>query len=211
MRTLTARLALTAGLACLLASCATTRIVNSWIAPDHHKESVKKILVLGISADAGIRRSYEDAFAKRLTDVGYAAIPGYQWVPDATKLDKDAIAARMKDEGVTHVLVSRLISSKQVATYHEPTAVYVGYGAPYYGGWSSFYSVGYTAAVSPGYTTVNDVVTLETNLYDAARKEGEALVWSGHSETWLDSPSTGSKIPEVISMLVYKMQAEHAI
>jgi len=32
----------------LLTGCAGTKIVASWVAPDHHKESVKKIFVLAV-------------------------------------------------------------------------------------------------------------------------------------------------------------------
>jgi hypothetical protein len=199
--------------------CCTTRteIVTSWAAPTVNKESVKKVLVLGISKDAAIRRTYEDDFSIKLAKMGINAIPGYRWVPDASQLDKAAITARIREEGVTHVLITRLVGTKTVTTETAPTVVGVGYGgyAPYgpgyYGSWGSYWSTGYSTVVSPGYTTVNDVVTLETNFYDAS-KEKDNLVWSGQSETWIDqSGPTPKKVDSVIGAIVYEMQSKKVI
>jgi len=196
----------------LTASCtARTELVTSWAAPGASKASVKKVLVLGISQDNGIRRRFEDDFAAKLIGRGYQAIAGYQWAPDASKLDKAALADRIHAEGVTHVHVTRLVGKKTVATEVPATVTTVGY-APYgpgwYGGWGSYWSVGYGAVVTPGYTTVNDVVTLETNFYDAS-KEKDALVWTGQTETWMDDGGgMQSKIDSVIGKVVYEMRAK---
>ena len=201
----------------LAAACAGTNMRDSWVAPNFQKASIKKVLVLGIASNTGIRRTYEDDFATTLEGRGYEAIPGYLWVPDATKLDKDAVVARMKEEGVTHVLVTRLVSTQKVE-HHAPSSSNVvvtvgvsGYGPAYYGGWTTYYSTAYSDMNSAGYTTVDDVVTLETNLYDASRKPDDAIVWSGHSETWVDGPASGAEIKKVISAIVYRMRADRAL
>ena len=186
------RLVLLAGAAALMVSCSSTKIVHSWAAPGATKATVKKVLVLGISSNPSLRRTYEDTFAVELEKLGYKTVSGYLWAPDAANLDRDAITAKIRAEGVTHVLVTRLVRAKDVETYHAPTTVGVsyGYGPGYYGGWGSYYSMGYGAVVEPGYTTVDTVVTLETNFYDAS-KEKDALVWSGESATWTDQAQTG--------------------
>jgi hypothetical protein len=212
MRTELRRLAL-AGLGVLaMASCSSTKIVHSWAAPGATKESVKKVMVLGISNNPAIRRTYEDTFAAELEKLGYKTVSAYLWAPDAANLDKDALIARIRAENVTHVIVTRIVQSKDVETYHPPTTVGVayGYGPAYYGSWSSYYTVGYGAVVEPGYTTVDTVVTLETNLYDAS-KDKDALVWSGQSATWTDQAQTGSKIDSVVHALVYEMRAKGVI
>lgn len=203
-----------AATAMLAASCsAKTQMVSTWSAPGATKDAVKKVLVLGIAKDASIRRTYEDSFAAKLKGLGYEAIPGYTWAPDASALDRDAIAARIKKEGVTHVLVTRLVGTKKVETVIPTTVTTVGYapyGPGYYGGWGSYWSVGYGTVVSPGYTTINDVVTLETNFYDAS-KEKDALVYSGQSETWLDQSGASSIITDVIGKVVDSMRSKQVI
>lgn len=207
------RLALACAATVLVASCSSTNMVHSWSTPDFNKETVKKVLVLGISPNTALRRTFEDSFSVKLEKLGYQAVSGYLWIPDATNLDRDAIITRIKAEHVTHVLVTRVVGTKEVVTYHAPTTVavgYGGYGPGYYGSWSSYYTVGYGAVMDPGYTTVNDVVTLETNLYDAS-KEKDALVYSGESATWTDQAQSGSKIDSVISAVVYEMREKKVL
>lgn len=217
MRTSTRHLILAATALVVVTSCSSTKMVRSWTAPGFTKATVKKVLVLGVSANPLLRRLYEDSFAVELEKLGYKAVSGYLWAPDATSLDKDAIIARIKAENVTNVIVTRIVSTKEVATYHAPTVTvgvgyggYGGYGPAYYGSWSTYYSTGYAAVMDPGYTTVNDVVTLETNFYDAAR-ESDALVWSGESETWLDQTRSGKKVDGVISAIVYRMRSSRVL
>jgi hypothetical protein len=197
-----------------VAACSSTTMNHSWATPDFNKDTVKKVLVLGISPNPGLRRTFEDTFSVELEKLGRQAVSGYLWIPDATNLDRDAIIARIRAEHVTHVLVTRIVLNKEVVTYHAPTVSvgvgYGGYGPAYYGSWSTYYSVGYGAVTSPGYTTVNNVVTLETNLYDAS-KDKDALVFSGESDTWTDGNQSGSKINGFISRIVYEMRAKRVL
>jgi hypothetical protein len=206
------RMALAGAAAILVAACAATKVVHSWSTPDFDKANVKKVLVLGISPNTALRRTFEDSFSVKLENLGYQAVSGYLWAPDATKLDRDAIMAKIREEHVTHVLVTRVLDTKEVVTYHPPTTVAVGYGGypGYYGSWSSYYTVGYGVVMDPGYTTVNDVVTLETNFYDAS-KEKDALVYTGQSDTWTDQAQSGSKIDSVISAVVTEMRRKSVL
>ena len=205
------RVAAVATAALGLLACSATTMVTSWKAPGASKATVKKVLVLGVSKTDGLRRTYEDDFAAELNKLGYLAVASYNWAPDASKIDEGALAARIKAEGVTNVLVTRLVGKKEVTTITAPTYAgvgYAGYGPRYYGGWGSYYSVGYSTVVSPGYVYTNDVVTLETNFYDAA-KEQDALLWTGQTETTLSqSDAAGSKIASVIQAVVYNMRAK---
>ena len=198
-------------LAVLAAGCsARTTVTQTWTSPRYAKSAVRKILVLGIARDGTVRRAYEEDFAERLKALGYEAVPGYAWVGDATEIDRGAIVAKIKENGVTHVLVTRVVGKKEVERYVPPQTVSVGYGPGWYGGWYSYYSVGYSYVAQPGYITRDEVVTLETNLYDASKPEKDALVWSGTSETWIGDSPKGS-VQSVISAVVYKMRAENIL
>lgn len=133
------RLTLAAMAAALIASCSSTKIVHSWSAPGATKATVKEVLVLGISTNPPLRRTFEDTFSVELEKLGYKTVSGYLWAPDAANLDREAIIAKIRAENVTHVLVTRLVRAKDVETYQAPTTVGVsyGYGPGYYGAWSS--------------------------------------------------------------------------
>jgi len=204
-----------AGLAALaIAGCSTsTSMLHTWAAPDFQKTSIKKLLVMGIAKDGATRRTFEDAFVARLKELGYEAVPGYLWAPDATTINRDAVAEKIRSEHVTHVIVTRVASVRDVQSY-VPGTVYApgayAYGPAYYGGWYSYYSYGYTAVVTPGYTVTNQVVTLETNLYYMSRPENDAIVWSGTSETWRGESPT-SNVNSVITTLVYNMRNKNIL
>lgn len=199
----------TAVAALAIAGCNSTSMLHTWSAPDFQKTSVKKLLVMGVAKDGATRRTFEDGFVARLKELGYEAVPGYLWAPDATTINRDAIVEKIRSEHVTHVLVTRVANVREVQST-VPATVYYPYGPAYYGGWYSYYSWGYGAVVSPGYTVTNQVVTLETNLYDTSRAENDAIVYSGTSETWRgESPS--SNVNSVISALVYSMRAKSVL
>ena len=207
-------LAVAATALALVASCASTKVTKSWAAPDFNKKSVKKVLVLGVSGNQLLRRLFEDTFAVELEKLGYEAVSGYLWAPDATNFEKDAIIARMKAENVTNVIVTRLVPLQEVVPYSGPNvgvgAGSGGYGPAYYGSWSTYHATSYAAVLDSGYSTVNDVVTLETNLYDASRQP-DALVWSGTSQTWTDQSRSGKQIDSGISAAIYRMRSSRVL
>lgn len=192
----------------LAAACApSTKILKSWVDPSLPPGTLKKVLVLGVARNSTLRRSYEDAFVAALKDRGVEGVPSYEWAPDVSTIDRDAIAARVREEGVTQVLVTRVVNRQKVETYQPPTVSTVGvspYGPGWYGGWYPYYSVGFSYVSSPGYVTVHDVVSLETNLYDSA---SEKLIWSGLSETWVET-TPDRNIQPVIGTLIYRMRAD---
>ena len=67
MRTSAARilgLLIIAG-ALLLSGCAATQIVNQWSDPGYATPSFKRIMVIGVSKQTSIRRTFEDEFVAR--------------------------------------------------------------------------------------------------------------------------------------------------
>jgi len=209
-RSLMVSLAIGAALA-VVACAPKTTLLSSWLEPSFQPGHVSKVLVLGVAANNSMRRQYEDLFCAELVKEKIACISGNQWVPDPAKLDKDAIAQRARTEGVTYVIVTRVVDRQQVETYHPPTTasvgVYGGYGPAWYGSYGSFYSTGYSYVTSPGYVTTNDVVSLETNVYGTAKED---LVWSGMSETWVEG--TGQKnLAPVIHSFVWELRGKKVL
>lgn len=210
LRSGTRRHALAAvALSLLAASCSSsTKMVRSWTPDDFHPGSVKKVFVVGIAKDRSLRQIYEDAFVAEIKKRGAQAGVSYDSLPDLDQVDKSATAARLINEGYTHVLVTRVVNMQQHETYVPPTTVSfgVGYGGypGYYGGWYPYMSASYGYVTSPGYVTTQTVVSLETNVYALT---SEAMVYSGMSETWLSDTPSGH-VPEVIATVSYNLRAK---
>lgn len=196
-------------LAGLFAGCATsTKVVQSWTTPDFKAGSVKKMFVVGVSQDQALRRIYEETFAAEIRKRHFEAGPSYARLPDLGNVDKEAVAASLREDGFTHVLVTRVVNIEDKATYHPPSMVVVGggYGGypGYYGGWYPYMSMTYGYATSPGYTTVNRLVGLETNVYDLG---SGTLIYSCLTESWIgESPS--SHIKKVIDTVAWDLRSK---
>jgi len=200
-----ARLIAAALAAAALASCAaSTQLTSSWSDPAAAGRSYKKIVVVGVTNKAPIRREYEDAFSRELAARGVTATPSYNFGGAEGKLDKDAAMAKLQEVGADAVLVTRLVDQETVNTYYPPSYSSVAAPSPYYGGWYGYYSMGYSYMTSPGYVEENKVYRIETNLYDI---QGDKLIWSGLTETTLisgDAPD--SEIAPMIATLSYDME-----
>jgi hypothetical protein len=45
-----------------LAGCASSKFVNQWNNPEYSSVQFRKVLVIGVSTQAGVRRRFEDEF-----------------------------------------------------------------------------------------------------------------------------------------------------
>ena len=71
-------LALTIAVALSVAGCAaSTKIVNQWTSPDYTSPRFKKIMVIGVTKQPSIRRTFEDEFVTKLKAAGVEALPSY--------------------------------------------------------------------------------------------------------------------------------------
>jgi hypothetical protein len=191
----------------VLSSCtASTKLSSSWVDPTAPSHQFSKIVVVGVAQNAGVRRKYEDAFVKDLHSRGVNAVPSYQVLGEG-RIDKDAAAAKLSEQGVDGVVVTRLVDQQTVNTYYPPTYSSVAAPSAYYGGWYGYYNMGYMS--SPGYYSEDKVYRVETNLYDL---KNDKLMWSGLTDTTLpagDAPE--SQVQSLINTIVYDMEKKQAI
>ena len=205
-----ARLAAAAIIAATLTSCAaSTQLTSSWADPTAAGRSYKKIVVVGVTNKAPIRREYEDAWTHELAARGIEATPSYNFGGPDVKLDKDAAMSKLQEMGADAVLVTRLVDKESYNTYYPPSYSTVAAPSPYYGGWYGYYSMGYSYMTSPGYVEENKVYRVETNLYDV---HGDKLIWSGLTETTLlSSDAPESEILPLIATLSVNMEHKKVI
>ncbi len=187
----------------LLTACSTTPQINSvWIDPDY-KAHPHRVMVIGMAREPLQRRIFEDEFVAQLKALGADAIASYTTLPDAKMEDKAAVAKIVSEQAPDTVLLTRLVSKKNLQTY-MPGTVY--YYPAYYGTWPDYYYHVYDAMVTPGYVTQSEYALMETNLYDA---RSEKLIWAAAYETQVTSPDR-KRIKPYITMIVNSM-LEHGL
>ncbi len=158
----------------MLAGCAATKIVNQWSNPQYAAHSFKKIMVIGISKQTSIRRTFEDVFVAQLQSAGINAVPSYRYINEDAEAPEALLKQAVTRAGADGALITRLVRVERkmdvTPGYYEP---------PPFGfyGWYSHAWIGY---YEPPRVYQYDVYVSETSLYDMVKNE---VVWAGTLET----------------------------
>ena len=189
------RCAALAGLILFLAACATTSLVGSWRDPEYSGPGFKKLLVVGITKESRLRRTFEDIFAGQLRARGVQAVPSYTLIPKDGQVDESELAAAVKKSGSDGVITTRLVQvdtktgvSPGYTTYFgAPVYPYAYYPAPVPGATLYGYYTNTFAVYQPPTSYTYEEATLETNLFDA---KSSKLVWAGTTVTFETKATT---------------------
>jgi hypothetical protein len=182
--------------------CASTRVVHQWTSPDATSVSFKKFLVIAISKQPGIRRSFEDEFVAKLKAMGLDAVPSYGFITEDGPVEEPRLREAVEKAGADATLITRLVrvERKYAADYgyYYPPLVGFGFYRGYAAAWAGYYE---PAAVYP-----YDVFISETSLYDTAKTE---LVWSGTVETLPQSIS--KDISQYVDTVIAALRAKNLL
>jgi len=182
--------------------CASTRVVHQWTSPDATAVSFKKFLVIAISKQPGIRRSFEDEFVAKLKAMGLDAVPSYGFITEDGPVEEPRLREAVEKAGADATLITRLVrvERKYAADYgyYYPPLVGFGFYRGYAAAWAGYYE---PAAVYP-----YDVFISETSLYDTAKTE---LVWSGTVETLPQSIS--KDISQYVDTVIAALRAKNLL
>ena len=184
-----------------LVACASTQLTNSWTSPDYKGPPLKKILVVGVSNQPALRRTFEDEFVKDLKAVGVEAVASYNFIPDGGRAEEAQVNQAVKDAGADGVLITRLV---RVDVNTQVTPVYPStMGMGYYGGYAGAYGGYY----DPGMVTQTDTIVLETNLYGVDESH---LLWSGTTQTFAPT-SLNQEMPGFAKIIIGALQKHKLI
>lgn len=162
-------------IATLIASCASTTLVSQWREDDYRGGPFGNILVIGISDQEGIRRTFEDVFTGKLRERGVAAIQGYRRFSSTGKADERTLLEAVRDSAADAVLMTRVVGV-DTETRYTPGYMGIRPRPGFYGYYASAW-----AYYEPPRLEQYKIVILETNLWDMRTK---SLVWSGTTRTF---------------------------
>ncbi|AVI49694.1 hypothetical protein C5O00_00340 [Pukyongia salina] len=106
------------GFILILSSCSSTRLVNQWESPDTPVYEANKILVIGMSTDSQLRRTFEDKLAAAIEKEDIIAVRSIDFFGDSftdsdkTEEDLNKIESRLLDAGFDSVLISKVTGSE---------------------------------------------------------------------------------------------------
>jgi len=182
--------------------CASTRLVNTWHDAKYSGPPLTRIMVIDVTRQAGIRRTFEDQVARQLETKGVSAVASYTLIPEDGEVPKERLAEAVKASGVQGVLVTRLVKVEvQTQVYAAP------YDGPPYYGFYGYYSWAWVGLYDAPLVYTYNVVVAETNLFDAAN---DTLIWSGTTETF-PSGNVKKGITAFAAVIINALSAGHII
>lgn len=186
-------------------SCSTvpfTKIQSSWIDPEIVDRVPAKVLVIGAARRIEMQEMYEDLFVASLQAIGVEAVSSQGELPTPEKLKKEDIASKAAELGVDTILITHVKGVDKTMRYYAPV-----YSGSQYDRYYRYYHQAYESTRKPGYAVGEEVIRLETNLYDL---ESEELVMSAETKTF-DAERGGKGIQSIIDSLVKEMQKKSVL
>ena len=180
----------------LVASCATTKVEESWKLPGYTPSEEKKILVVVLASRKKVRKLFEAEFVQQLDDQNITAIASNEWIEDDDKLNRDALRPLLKQNGITMVLVSSLKSVETIQAYQPAQSTGPSDNLKVsMDSYMTFDSSG--QHVTGSYVELTDYL-VETNAFDS---KTEKLSWSITTRT-TDQTQMTKSIQDVVKAVV---------
>ena len=187
----------------LIVACAPIKMLEVRKDPAY-TEKMGKVMILAMAQEPYIRKQFEKVLANQLIARGVEVVLSHEVLPQATKeLDREIVVAKVKEIGVTNVLVSRSIGRQEV-TNQQAGGLYFKETSLYPDGWSS-YAVAASGQREAGYTT--DYLTVESNLFVVGTK---SPVWSNLAEIKIED-SRQDAVNKFIPFLVEQLELSNIL
>jgi hypothetical protein len=164
----------------LVAACASTTIVEQWQSPGYAGGPFRRILVVGVTQDATVRRIFEDEFVRQLRERGTEAVASYTLIPEDGQADRPRLERAVQASRADGVILTRVLKVEKKTQVVPGTPAFPMYRDiyGYYGtGWGGVW----TGYASPPAVFQYDEVKVETKLFQAGNA---ALVWAAQSEVF---------------------------
>lgn len=190
--------AITFGSICLLlvfvlTGCSKSTVSGSWKNPEYFKP-INKVYIVGVSKRDTHRRIFEDEFGRHLLNYGIQSVSSYKDLKNTEEAELEALISKVKSHQADALLLTRIIDKRikevvypgYVSGYYAYPPYYGHrwyYPRPYYYHYRDFYGHRYDMIYEPATLSRYKIITLESNLYDAATGE---LIWSAQVETVVD-------------------------
>jgi hypothetical protein len=172
-------LALAAFLA--LGACASTTIVEQWQSPDFKGGPFRRILVVGVTQEAAVRRIFEDEFVRQLRARGTDAVASYTLIPEDGQVPRPRLEGAVRESRADAVILTRVLKVEQKTQVVPGTPAFPGFSTDIYGVYGTGWGGVWTGYASPPAVFQYEEVRVETRLFQAG---SAALVWAAQSEVF---------------------------
>ena len=188
-----------------LSGCKTTGLRNVEVDLSLQEKSYKKILIIGMTPKAHLRRLFETRFSESFTEEGIEAIPSYELIPEIKEVTKKNVQALIKGKDFDGVLVTRSLQ-KGLETKIIPKHESSGMGS--FAETLDYYFEHYYQDLGEEYLVEFQWAVLENRLFES--KEGE-LIWSASTKPFDVNSNDLSSIIHFLTEKVIKNLKKNGI
>ena len=161
-----------------LAGCATSRLLTQQSNPEYVGKPFRSVMVVAVTSDELLRRTFEDRIVALLGRRGVKGIPAYAAVGSRGRVEEAQLREAVARSNAQGVLLTRVTRVDRYAGTVPGATVAVGVG---WGGFYGYYAgVWQTVDIPPEQVSGASFTVSETRLFDA--KTG-TLAWTGIVET----------------------------
>jgi hypothetical protein len=158
-----------------LAGCAASQLVRQEANPAYVGKPLKSVMVVAVTSDEIVRRTFEDRVVALLGRRGIKGIPGYSAVGTRGRVQEAELREAIAKSGAEGVIVTRVIRIDRSSTTLPASTI--AFSSGFYG----FYGGVWETVSVPAQTVAGPTWTVsETRLFDA--KTG-TLAWTGLVDT----------------------------
>jgi hypothetical protein len=188
----------------LLSACSTTEVQESWRLPGYQPNQPQKVLVVAMASREGLRKVIETSFSNQLEAAGVTAIASFQWLPDGSKLNREALVPLVRENGITTVLVTSVKDVQKTTAYQPQQDLNESDGL--FRQIDTYYAYSSTGQHEGGsYAALTDYL-IETNLFDARNQK---LSWSVTTRT-SETGSIQKAVDEIVKATLKQARKDKA-
>jgi hypothetical protein len=184
----------------LVASCANTKVIDSWVDTEHSK-TYHHPMIIGISDSQQTRQVFEKYFVAELKKINITATPSYKLINSKQKMNRETVIKAIQGTDIDSVFVTYLVSS-ETQVKHQDSPLSQGYSGDVENNKMSA-----TLVSTRGRTSNTEIVTLKNDLYDAKSK---SLVWTTQTRT-VAPESIDEVVVDVTELLISQMLSDDVI
>jgi hypothetical protein len=189
----------------LIAGCATNQIVEQKSNPDYVGKPFKSVMVVAVTPDEIIRRTFEDRMVALLGRRGIKGIPAYAAVGSRGRVEEAELRQAIARSGVEGVTITRVTRVDKSSGTVPGSTVAIGVG---WGGVYGYYSTAWETVNVPPQKVTGPTWTLsETRLFDA---RNGALAWTGVVET-REYDDLGAALTQYIELIFDAMVGDRVL
>lgn len=196
----------------LLASCSSTRMIDTWVSKEYANYQPKKVLVIGITQNLTARKLFEQELKTELNFRGITAIESYDVFESTFTNSKQAEAdiqieiEKLSNDGFDAVLISTVKGVDEKTSYSSDT-----YRTGYY--WRRFgryYYLYQDVYFDPGYYYKYKIYHIESSLYNLKENNDKSLVWVASYDI-VDPNKISTTVTNYVTAIIKSLEQERII